>query len=180
MAELNNEAAGGASKPKKIRSRKLSSKVDLTAMVDLAFLLITFFMLTTSLSKPMSMNLSMPDDKGEPSKVDGNRTMTILVGDDNKTKCYMGKLSESASKAITLGSNRELRRELAVRKKEVLAYSTAKGKPEQGLIVLIKPDKTSNYGNLVDILDEMAISDVPTYAITAIEKNESDFLKKPF
>jgi len=180
MAELNNEAQNGASKPKKIRSNKLTSKVDLTAMVDLAFLLITFFMLTTSLSKPMSMSLSMPDNKGESSKVDQNRTMTILVGDDNKTKCFMGKLSENSSKTISLGSNRELRRELAVRKKEVLAYSTAKGHPEQGLIVLIKPDKSSNYGNLVDILDEMAISDVPTYAITSIEKNESDFLKRPY
>lgn len=178
MAELNNDAPGGASKSKKIRSSKLNSKVDLTAMVDLAFLLITFFMLTTSLSKPNSMALSLPDSKGPSAPVDENRTMTILVGDHNKTKCYMGKNSD-ASKEITLG-NRELRRELAVRKKEVLAYSASKGKPEQGLIVLIKPDKMSNYGNLVDILDEMAISEVPTYAITDIEKNETELLKRPY
>jgi len=179
MADLNNEAVGDASKPKKIRSNKLSSKIDLTAMVDLAFLLITFFMLTTTLSKPVSMNLSMPEQNGQPSKVDENRTMTILVGDHNKTKCYMGKLSANPSKTITLGSNRELRRELAVRKKEVLAYAAANKKTEQGLIVLIKPDKTSNYGNLVDILDEMAISEVPTYAITSIEKDETEFLNRP-
>lgn len=180
MAELNSNTSNEATKPKKIRSNKLSSKTDLTAMVDLAFLLITFFMLTTSLSKPKSMNLSMPEQKGIPSKVDEKRTMTILVGDQNKTKCYMGKFSENSSKMINLETNRELRHELAVRKKEVLAYSSAKGKPEQGLIVLIKPDKTSNYGNLVDILDEMAISEVPTYAITNIEKEETELLKRPY
>ena len=176
MAELNNDAAG--EKTRKIRSSKRPSKVDLTAMVDLAFLLITFFMLTTTLSKPSAMELSMPEQEGKSMPIDENRTMTILVGDHNKTKCFMGSKSET-SKNIILGT-RELRNELAERKKEVRAYSTAKGKPEQGLIVLIKPDKTSDYGNLVDILDEMAISDVPTYAITNIEKNESALLKRPF
>jgi len=177
MAELNNDASD-ASKPKKIRSRKQTSRVDLTAMVDLAFLLITFFMLTTTLSKPHSMDLSMPDQKGEPSPVDENRTMTILVGNDNKARCFMGKQIET-SKQIALNS-RELRQELAIRKKEVLAYSTKKGNPEKGLIVLIKPDNMSNYGNLIDILDEMAISDVPTYAITDIEKSETALLKRPY
>jgi len=175
MAELNNDTSGGTSKNKKIRSRKLTSKVDLTAMVDLAFLLITFFMLTTTLSKPNSMDLSMPDKVGKSTPVDENRTLTILVGDHNKTRCYMGKQSED-SKEIALGT-RELRKELAIRKKEVLSYSTAKGHPENGLIVLIKPDKKSNYGNLVDILDEMAISDVPTYAIADIEPRETELLQ---
>ena len=174
MAELNNDA-NGAAKPKKIRSKKSNSRVDLTAMVDLAFLLITFFMLTTSLIKPQAMDLSLPDSKGPSMPVDENRTMTILVGDQNKTKCYMGKKTD-ASKEIALGTT-ELRKELTVRKKEVLAYSTAKGKPEQGLIVLIKPDKRSNYGNLVDVLDEMAISEIPSYAIVDIEKSESDLLR---
>jgi len=173
MAELNNDASGGNSK--KIRSRKMSSKVDLTAMVDLAFLLITFFMLTTTLSKPHAMDLSMPEQKGKPTPVDENRTMTILVGDHDKAKCFMGT-NTGESKQIVLGT-RELRRELAVRKKEVLAHFTAKGSPEKGLIVLIKPDKSSNYGNLIDILDEMAISDIGTYAIADILKAETALLK---
>jgi len=174
MAELNNNASG-AETPKKVRSQKLNSKIDLTAMVDLAFLLITFFMLTTTLSEPKSMDLSMPDE-GPSMPVDENRTMTILVGNDNKAKCFMGKQAD-ASKEIAVGT-RELRGELAVRKKQVLAYSTAKGKPEQGLIVLIKPGEQSNYGNLVDILDEMAISEVPSYAIVEMEKSESELFKR--
>ena len=58
-----------------------------------------------------------------------------------------------------------IRKELLKRKKEVLAYSTAKGKPDQGMIVIIKPGKKSTYKNVVDILDEMAISSIPTYTI---------------
>jgi biopolymer transport protein ExbD len=175
MAELNN-AAGGASTPRKIRSKKLGSKVDLTAMVDLAFLLITFFMLTTSLSKPKAMDLTMPDSKGPSMPVDQNRTMTVLIVDGNKAKCFMGKDAD-ASKEISLGT-KDLRRELSIRKKQVLDYMTAKGTPEKGLIVLIKPGKRSNYGNLVDILDEMAISGVPTYAIVDADPEEMELMKK--
>lgn len=183
MAELNQNSGKSSGRTRgkskrsaaKVRSRKLASKVDLTAMVDLAFLLITFFMLTTSLSKPKSMDLAMPDQKGKPSNVDENRTMTILIGDNDKAQCYMGKLAETTPREITLGS-RELRNELATRKKEVLAYSTVKGKPEQGIIVLIKPGKKSNYGNLVDVLDEMAIADVATYAITDLDEKEAKLL----
>ena len=94
MAELNTDGGGGG-KGGKVRSKKQNSKVDLTAMVDLAFLLITFFMLTTTLSKPQSMSLALPDkdEKGDNMKVDENRTMTILLGDDNKLVRYMGLLA---------------------------------------------------------------------------------------
>ena len=168
MAELNTGDGGG--KGKKVRSKKGNSKVDLTAMVDLAFLLITFFMLTTSLSKPKSMDLSLPDKDDDKTKtdvkVDENRTMTILIDGNNKLKWYMGILATPISppKDIAYGKD-GLRKELLIRKKSVLEYSAAKGKPKDGIIVIIKPSKKSNYKNLVDILDEMAISGVETYAI---------------
>jgi len=167
MAELNT-GDGEGKKGGKVRSKKANAKVDLTAMVDLAFLLITFFMLTTTLSKPQSMSLGLPDknEKGVDIKVDENRTMTVLLGDNNKLVFYMGLLSTplAGPKDLTFGKD-GIRQELLKRKKEVLAYSTAKGKPEQGMIVIIKPSKKSNYKNVIDILDEMAISGVPTYTI---------------
>ncbi|HEX8562205.1 MAG TPA: biopolymer transporter ExbD [Flavobacterium sp.] len=175
MAELNTGSSNGTSKRLKVRSRKLTSRVDLTAMVDLAFLLITFFMLTTTLGKPHSMELTVPEAKGQPMPVDENRTLTIEIGQHNKAKCYMGKRSDETTE-INLATS-ELRKELAIRKKEVLAYSTSKGKPEQGIIVLIKPGEQSNYGNLVDVLDEMAISGVQTYAIAEVDKQESPLLE---
>lgn len=169
MAELNT-GDGGGGKDKKVRSKKQNSKVDLTAMVDLAFLLITFFMLTTTLSKPQSMNLGLPDkdEKGDNIKVDENRTMTILLGDNNKLVRYMGLLATPVAggtpKEFAFGKD-GIRKELLSRRKSVLAYSAGIGKPKNGIIVIIKPGKKSNYRNLVDILDEMAIVEVPTYAI---------------
>jgi biopolymer transport protein ExbD len=143
-------------------------------MVDLAFLLITFFMLTTSLSKPQSMDLGLPDKDDDPTKnkdvkVDENRTMTILLGDNNKMKYYMGIMNTPmAPKDISYGKE-GVRRELLSRKKSVVEYT---GNKDKGLIVIIKPSKKSNYRNLVDILDEMAIVDVPTYAIVDIDPTE--------
>jgi len=170
MAELNT-GDGDGGKGGKVRSKKQNSKVDLTAMVDLAFLLITFFMLTTTLSKPQSMDLGLPDKeddktKDKPIKVDENRTMTILLADNDKMVYYMGLLATpiAGPKDIAFGKD-GIRKELLSRKKSVLAYSAGLGKPKNGIIVIIKPSKKSNYRNLVDILDEMAIADVPTYAI---------------
>ena len=166
MAELNT-GDGGGGKGGKVRSKKQSSKVDLTAMVDLAFLLITFFMLTTSLSKPQSMDLSLPDkdpdDKTPPVKVDENRTMTVMLGEDNKMIYYMGLLAtpKIGPKDIAYGKD-GIRRELLTQRKAVVQYT---GDKKKGIIVIIKPTKKSNYRNLVDILDEMAITGVSTYAI---------------
>lgn len=168
MAELNTGDKGG--KDKKVRSKKQNSKVDLTAMVDLAFLLITFFMLTTTLNKPQSMSLGLPDKEDDPTKnidqkVDENRTMTILMGENNKLIRYVGfvtkPLAGGEPKDFTYGKD-GIREELLKRKELVFQYT---GNKDKGMIVIIKPSKKSTYKNLVDILDEMAIVDVPTYAI---------------
>src|SRR5690606_35951811 len=78
------------------RSKKQGGRVDLTAMVDLAFLLITFFMLTTSISKPHAMDVAMPDKNKENQEdmleLADNRTMTVLLGSDDKIEYYMGLL----------------------------------------------------------------------------------------
>ncbi|PRZ26600.1 MULTISPECIES: ExbD/TolR family protein [Flavobacterium] len=166
MAELNTDDGGGK-KGGKVRAKKANAKVDLTAMVDLAFLLITFFMLTTTLSKPQSMNLGLPDK--DPSKdnvdmkVDENRTMTIMLGADNKLVYYVGLLATpiAGPKELPYGKD-GIRKEILTRKKSVLEYT---GNKDKGMIVIIKPSKKANYRNVIDILDEMAISDVPTYTI---------------
>jgi biopolymer transport protein ExbD len=169
MAELNTGDSGGGKKgAKKVRSKKLNSKVDLTAMVDLAFLLITFFMLTTSLSKPQSMDLGLPDKDNDPAKnkdlkVDEKRTLTLLLGESGKLKYYKGLLNAPVIPPTDATYGKEgIRKVLLKQKQEVVQYT---GNKDKGLIVIIKPSKKSTYRNLVDILDEMAIVDVPTYAI---------------
>ena len=169
MAELNTGDSGGG-KGGKVRSKKQNSKVDLTAMVDLAFLLITFFMLTTSLSKPQSMPLGLPakDDKETkipPVKTDQRRTVTIILGEGDQIKWFHGLLAtpepNGAPKTTDYGKN-GIRKILLDR---VASIPVVMGDKEKGMIVIIKPTKKSTYKNLVDILDEMAICKVPTYAI---------------
>src|ERR1700709_1704103 len=88
MAELDT-SGGGGKKGGKVRSKKASTRIDLTAMVDLAFLLITFFIMATSLAKPKAMDLAMPvGDHSEP--VPETRTMTICLGKGNQALWYIG------------------------------------------------------------------------------------------
>lgn len=169
MAELNTGGDEGKKGSKKVRSKKQNSKVDLTAMVDLAFLLITFFMLTTSLSKPQTMNLGLPekDDPNKPKddsiKVDERRTMTIIMGKDNKLKWFMGLPNAPIEPPKSDAYGKEGIRKAIL--KHVKSVPEITGDKDKGLIVIIKPTKQSNYKNLVDVLDEMAICSVPTYAI---------------
>lgn len=180
MAELNTDG-GGDKKGGKVRSKKSNSKVDLTAMVDLAFLLITFFMLTTSLSKPQSMPLGMPDkaDKDKPEEdieVADNRTMTILLGENNKIKWYMGQFATPLEGPETSSYGKAgIRKEILSKMKSV---PEATGDVKKGLIVILKLDKKTNYKNMVDILDEMAIAQVPTYAIVDLTPEEKALLAK--
>lgn len=171
MAELNT-GDGGGGKGGKVRSKKQNSKVDLTAMVDLAFLLITFFMLTTTLSKPQSMSLGLPaKDKNDikddtETKVDEKLTVTLLLGKDNKLVYYSGLLETpiTAPKDAAYGKD-GIRKELLARKKVIDAYIASTGNTKKAMTVIIKPTKDSNYKNVVDVLDEMAILKVPIYAI---------------
>jgi len=178
MAELNTSGGGGGHKGGKVRSKKQSTRVDLTAMVDLAFLLITFFMLTTTLLKPQAMDLFMPDkDKDKDKKFDfaDNRSMTILLGSGNRIEWYMGSISEPKTPTVDNYGKDGIRKAIIAMKKQVLE---ATKDPKKGLLVLIKPSDKSTYRNLVDILDEMKISDVQTYAIVDITTQEVDGLLK--
>jgi len=173
MAELDT-SGGGKHKGGKVRSKKSSTRVDLTAMVDLAFLLITFFMLTTTLLKPKAMDLAMPDkdDQKTQMPVPASRTMTILLGSSNKIEWYMGEPGKSAPTVDNFGKT-------GLRKALLDNYD--KVKKESGgkeMIVLIKPSDKSNYGNMVNALDELNITNIQIHAIVDITQPEIDELKK--
>ncbi|MBF4516049.1 biopolymer transporter ExbD [Flavobacterium sp. ANB] len=154
--------------PKKVRSKKLSTKVDLTAMVSVSFLLIIFFMVVGELSKPKVMDLSIRNDCCDcPVPHYGeNRSITIMLGENNKLIYYMGILGSPiiSPKEIKYGKE-GIRQELLKRNKSMLEYSAALGKPGRGITVIIKPTKKCNFKNLVDILDEVKIANIHSYAI---------------
>ena len=180
MAELNQDSGGGGKKGGKVRSKKNGGKVDLTAMVDLAFLLITFFMLTTSLSKPQAMDIAYPDknkdiaEKNPELEIADNRSITLLLGSDNKIVWYYGQLAKPITPPTVVDYSKEGIRKVLMEKKQQVPQ-VAQGKD---LIVVIRPSAESVHLNLVDILDEMKIVDIKRYMISKINAQEIEVLKE--
>src|SRR5436190_11609487 len=93
MAEVQQKDSSGGGKHKKVRAKKSSTHIDMTPMVDLAFLLLTFFIFTTTFSTPRTMDITMPvkDAKEEDqTKVPASQTLSILLTGNNKIVWYMG------------------------------------------------------------------------------------------
>ena len=168
MSEVNTGGGGGNKKGGKIRSKKQSTKIDMTPMVDLAFLLLTFFMLATTFSKPKTMELVMPEKPKPddlPPKVQERTVLTILLAKNNKVVWYQGITNPQPT--VTNYSSTGVRKVLLEKSREV-------GKK---FVVLIKPSDGSTYRNVVDILDEMAITNVRSYALVDIATTDVDLLK---
>lgn len=180
MAELNTDNGGGKG-GKKVRSKKQNAGVDLTAMVDLAFLLITFFMLTTSLSKPQSMELTMPDrsrtEVNDKIPAKESKTMTILIGKDNSLKYYMGMFDDPYQ---GIGPTDSTYGKDGIRQVILQKMSNLKAQgfvDKEGLLVLIKSTDDATYTNMIDILDEMAITGVKLYAINDMTDAEKEIMQ---
>jgi biopolymer transport protein ExbD len=174
MAEINIPAASGT-KPGVRRSKKLSTRVDLTPMVDLGFLLITFFIFTTSMSTPKSMKLVMPKDSPDSTTVGLSTALTVIPLKDNKVFYYHGELNE-ALRTNTFGiTNYSLTDGLGqiVRNKQAALDKMNPGK-RKDLMLMIKPTPESNYQHLVNVLDEVLINDVKHYAIMEVTDFEKE------
>lgn len=176
MAELNQDSGGGK-KGGKIRSKKQGGRVDLTAMVDLAFLLITFFMLTTSLNKPNAMDVTVPDkneeDLEDRLEVADDRTTTILLAGNNKIVWYSGLFDNPIEGPETVDYGAEGIRKVLLRKLVEVPQRTG-----DDLIVVIRPSDDATHKNLVDILDEMKIVDAQKFSLGTILDMESEFLRQ--
>jgi biopolymer transport protein ExbD len=177
MAELDTSSGGGHKKgPGVKKAKKASTRVDLTPMVDLGFLLITFFIFTTTMSQPTAMKLYLPKDTDKPeeqNKAKESGAFTILLGKDDHVFYYEGMLTtENASanfKSANFGSGDDGIRAAILRKKA----ST----DEKDLVVIIKPSDECSYKNVIDILDEMSINVIKRYALVDISPVEVDLIK---
>ncbi len=172
MAEMNT-SGGGHKKGKKVRTKKMSTRVDLTAMVDLGFLLITFFMLATTFNKPKTMEVNKPAKEKEeviepPIKM--SKTATLMLGKGDKIYAYVSPDEIDETTELQLDSidysPAGLRKFVQRRQREVQEQWGDKNE----LFIMIKPLPSSTYRNIVDVLDEMTINDVKRYAI--LEAND--------
>ncbi|MFZ1529740.1 MAG: biopolymer transporter ExbD [Ferruginibacter sp.] len=165
MAEINTSAQ--EKNPGVKKSKKLSTRVDLTPMVDLGFLLITFFVFTTNLAEPKAMNLLQPANSDDPSPVCESCAFTVLLGAQNKLYYFKG--SDEAKKKTT---NYQSLRQLMLDAKR---NAIQKRKSDQ-LSVIIKPGKGSSLKNLVDVIDEVNINAVKRYFIDETTEADEAFL----
>lgn len=169
MAEISQGGGGGHHGDGKVRTKKLSTRVDLTPMVDLAFLLITFFMLTTTLKKPQAMELNMPKEEKldeEKQEIADCQVMHIILDTLDRVMYYEGlELKDWKKSSYSPEDEAGIRKTILNKQKAVsTGCLTREGKPKD-LVVLIKLLKGANYNNMVTILDEMDITDTKVYAI---------------
>lgn len=203
MAEMQVEDKG--KKGKKPKQKKHGTRVDLTPMVDLGFLLITFFMLTTSMLKPQTMEISVPSkdkvQEEDQNKVKASQAITILLGKENKLFYYFGTEEDGVDpELIETDYSSEGIRKMLIQKnydvmkqvEELKADKANKKVSEEDYtkklseykasktapIILIKASDESNYKNLVDVLDEMQICNIGRYAIVDITPYDLGLIDK--
>ena len=166
MAEVNTGGGDGSGKK---RSKKVSTKIDMTPMVDLAFLLITFFMLTTTFSKPQTMEVNMPDKNKENKEapVKASHAITIILGENDKVYWFQGEEESTPTVEVTDYSAEGIRKVLFKKNKEIGSK----------FVVVIKAMQKSKYKNMVDILDEMTITNTQRYAIVKILPEDLELVK---
>jgi biopolymer transport protein ExbD len=203
MAEINENISKNQKSPKKSRS----IKIDMTPMVDLGFLLLTFFILTTTFNKPQAMEISMPVDKDSTSLLKAENTLNIILSEGDKIFWFMGDLVNSSIKPeisetgfgkegirkVLIEKNKKdyvlhkqleaafIEGEISQEELDEKAKAIRNDKRSEKLYVLIKPDEKARYKNIVDILDELAICNIGNYMLLEannIEKTELALLKK--
>ena len=171
MAEMDTSSSGGHKKgPGVKKGKKLSTRVDLTPMVDLGFLLITFFIFTTTMSQPTAMKLFLPKDADNPedqNKAKESGVITLLLGKDNNVFYYEGQLAPDGSN-FKSSNFKDIRTVLLEKKARTI---------EKDLVVVLKPSSESTYKNVVDILDEMTINVLKRYALVDISPVEEQLVK---
>jgi biopolymer transport protein ExbD len=167
MAEISGDG-GGKKKGGKVRAKKSSTRIDMTPMVDLAFLLLTFFVMTTTLNKPQTMEITMPEKPKEDDKqpeVNEKRVLTLVLGENDKIYWYIGITDPKVE--VTNFSDEGVRKVLMRENSQI-----------KDMVVLVKPSDESRYKNVVDILDELTISNVSRYALVDITDVDKELVKE--
>jgi biopolymer transport protein ExbD len=204
MAEIQ-EGGGGGHKGGKKRAKKQSTRIDMTPMVDLAFLLLTFFVLTATFSKPKSMELTFPAPPENPiDQPPIKNGITFLLTDKDRIFYYEGEFrpqddpkgpktqlselnfSQSSLHKYLLDKNKDMHERISAIKKQFdnkhMADTTYKRLVRQqkadknSFTYLIKTDDKATYKNVIDLVDELNINVVGKYVMVDINKSELDLL----
>ena len=164
-------------------NKKQLLRIDMTPMVDLGFLLITFFVFTTTISTPTMTDLYMPKepvDDEDSTKLHDDLALTLLLDDNNKIYCYNGAFNKASGNNEIFETNYSTYSGIGKIIRQKQKDLDAGGKfpdGKRGMMLLIKPSSQSVYKNIIDALDEVVINDVKKYAIMEPNAAEIKFLK---
>ena len=148
-------------------------KIDMTPMVDLGFLLITFFIFTTSMAEPLGLKLYMPKD-GDSSNIGEGNVASLLLGEDNTVFYFEGKWKDALASNSIKRTNYNVHSGIG---DLIRAKQKRLGAGKDDLMLLIKPTHNSTYQNLVSALDEVLINDIKKYAIMEVSMEEENYGK---
>jgi biopolymer transport protein ExbD len=211
MAEIIQNEGGGKKKGKQ-RAKKHSTHIDMTPMVDLFCLLLTFFMLTTAFSKPKMMEIALPEppkDINKTPEIPKERALTVILDENNQVFYYFGNanplkpplptvyltdFSKDGIRKVLLNRNMELYKQISQYNDDVLTgkidlprdsvekfIKQLKRTDKTSPVVLVKATDGATYGDMVNIIDELTITEIPVYSIVGInllDKQMIENLKK--
>jgi len=180
MAQIENTANVRKGKSFSYNKKQII-RIDMTPMVDLGFLLITFFVFTTTMSTPKATDLFMPkDDTTHPQPLPNSLALSLLLDDNNKIYYYNGDFHEAAGANKIYETNYSTYEGIGkiIRQKQKEIDASGKfADGRKGLMLLIKPTSGSVYKNVIDALDEAVINDVRKYAIVEPANEEISYIK---
>jgi biopolymer transport protein ExbD len=166
MAFLNTTATAP-----KGRMLRHSLRVDMTPLVDLGFLLITFFVFTSTLSSSATTALVMPKE-GPPTNAASSNTLSLLAGGNNKVYAYIGFWQQSKVKQTSYDVHEGVGAIIRAKKAQLLKA----GADAEELFLIIKPSADASYENVVNLLDEVMVNNVKRYAIVEADASEIAFM----
>jgi biopolymer transport protein ExbD len=160
-----------------IRLQRYSLRIDMTPMVDLGFLLITFFVMTVHLTQPSVVNLDMPKD-GPETPVGNSKALTVLLHQGNAVYYYEGEWQQALKQNRIFKTNLSVTSGVGAKIREkqqwLDQYDTKEGR--SGLMLIIKAGSGAFYSNVVDALDEALINGVKKYTLLSANPEEQNWL----
>ena len=171
MTQLTDMPSGGNAK----KAASKNPAIDMTPMVDLGFLLITFFIFTTTMTDPHITKLIMPKETGDSTNVPASKVISALLSEDDEVFVYSGLWEEAVRENRVLKTGYDVQKGLGSLIREKKAQLGTAG---DKVIFLIKPMEAASYRNVVDGLDEATVNDVKRYAIVAPSEGEKEYIRK--
>jgi biopolymer transport protein ExbD len=146
---------------KRKKGRRLGIRIDMTPLVDVAFLLLTFFMFTTSMSRPQTMEINLPPNKDIKVETAESNTLSVAVSD--KGQLYW-RIGIESFKKVDLDELRRILREQSQQKPK--------------LVTLLKIDRLAKYDTMVNLIDELNLANITRFSLVSLGDADKALMAK--